>query len=280
MSRTSSPGLHVPYERLLERCPAPVLSMVSVASSSATPVSRLRDGSRCTATATGLAARLGALAEDGYSVTVCAEGAGSAGRLAAVLGEEGLVGSRHGRRVRRGRTPTRSTSPDRVSGWWWRRSTAGFVVSSVKVAVLTEADLTGRRRAHRPARPGRGRWTVSSTTWPRGTTWCTANTGGPVQGDGDQDGQPAPRATTCCSNTGATTSCTCRPDQIEALTPYSGGEAPSLNRLGGSEWSKTRPRHAPRSTEVAVELVELYRKRLLGPGPRLRPGHTVATGAR
>src|ERR1019366_5529981 len=139
------PRLHVPYERLLERCPAPVLSMVSVASSSATPVVTAQGWEPVHGDRDRLAARLGALAEDGYSVTVCAEGAGSAGRLAAVLGEEGLS------------VPVMG-SPDEVDlGRPGIRVVVapldrGFVVASAKVAVLAEADVTGRRRAHRPAR--------------------------------------------------------------------------------------------------------------------------------
>ncbi len=51
-------------------------------------------------------------------------------------------------------------------------------------------------------------------------------------------------------------------DQIDALTPYSGGESPTLNRLGGSEWQRTRARARAAVHEIAQELVELYRLRL------------------
>jgi transcription-repair coupling factor (superfamily II helicase) len=51
-------------------------------------------------------------------------------------------------------------------------------------------------------------------------------------------------------------------DQIEALTPYSGGETPTLNRLGGTEWQRTRAKARAAVHEIALELVALYRRRL------------------
>jgi len=51
-------------------------------------------------------------------------------------------------------------------------------------------------------------------------------------------------------------------DQIEAITPYSGGEQPTLSRLGGSDWQRTRAKARAAVHEVAKELVELYRRRL------------------
>jgi transcription-repair coupling factor (superfamily II helicase) len=266
------PRLHVPYERLLERCPAPVLSVVSVASSSATPGVTAQGWEPVHGDRDRLAARLGALAEDGYSVTVCAEGAGSAARLAAVLGEEGLsvpvVSAAAG-------DAAGDDADIDLSGPGIRVVVApldrGFVVSSAKVAVLAEADLTGRRRAHRPARararpvdgffddlaPGdyvvhrqhgvaRFKGMVTRTVNGAARDYLLLE----YRGD-DKLYLPS--------------------DQIEALTPYSGGEAPSLNRLGGSEWSKTRAKARAAVHEVAVELVELYRKRLLVRGHAFGP---------
>ena len=55
-------------------------------------------------------------------------------------------------------------------------------------------------------------------------------------------------------------------DQIDALTPYSGGDAPALSRMGGVEWQKTRAKARAAAFLVAQELVELYRERLVAPG--------------
>ena len=116
------PRLHVAYERLLQKCPAPVLSIVAVASSSATPGITAQGWEPVHGDRARLAARLGELAENGYSVTVCAEGAGSADRLAAVLAEEGLSVPVLADFVR-ARPSTRPTCRDRGYGWWWLRST-------------------------------------------------------------------------------------------------------------------------------------------------------------
>ena len=60
-------------------------------------------------------------------------------------------------------------------------------------------------------------------------------------------------------------------DQIDVLTPYSSGESPSLNRLGGSEWQRTRAKARAAVHEIAEELVELYRRRLHVKGHAFAP---------
>jgi len=50
-------------------------------------------------------------------------------------------------------------------------------------------------------------------------------------------------------------------DQIEALTPYAGGEVPTLSKMGGADWQRTRARARAAAGEIAQELVELYRAR-------------------
>ena len=60
-------------------------------------------------------------------------------------------------------------------------------------------------------------------------------------------------------------------DQIELLTPYAGGDSPSVNRLGGSEWQKARSKARAAVHEIAEELVALYRRRLEVPGHAFGP---------
>src|SRR4029450_4758154 len=47
-------------------------------------------------------------------------------------------------------------------------------------------------------------------------------------------------------------------DALDQLTRYVGGEAPSLNRLGGADWAKTKGRARKAVKEIAGELVRLY----------------------
>ncbi len=55
-------------------------------------------------------------------------------------------------------------------------------------------------------------------------------------------------------------------DQIDLVTKYVGGEAPTMSRLGSSEWGKTKSRVRRRIREVAQELVQLYSERLRARG--------------
>jgi transcription-repair coupling factor (superfamily II helicase) len=60
-------------------------------------------------------------------------------------------------------------------------------------------------------------------------------------------------------------------DQIEQLTPYAGGESPTVSRLGGSEWQRARSKARAAVHEIAEELVALYRRRLQVTGHAFGP---------
>ncbi len=60
-------------------------------------------------------------------------------------------------------------------------------------------------------------------------------------------------------------------DQIDLLTPYAGGDTPTVSRLGGSEWQRARARARAAVHEVAEELVALYRRRLQVEGHAFGP---------
>ena len=60
-------------------------------------------------------------------------------------------------------------------------------------------------------------------------------------------------------------------DQIDAIQPYTGGETPTVHRLGGSEWQRTRARVRAAVREIAQELVVLYRRRVSTPGHAFAP---------
>lgn len=50
-------------------------------------------------------------------------------------------------------------------------------------------------------------------------------------------------------------------DQLDQVTRYVGGEAPSVHRLGGADWQKTKSRARRAVREIAGELVRLYAAR-------------------
>jgi transcription-repair coupling factor (superfamily II helicase) len=60
-------------------------------------------------------------------------------------------------------------------------------------------------------------------------------------------------------------------DQIDALTPYTGGDAPSLSRMGSEQWQRSRAKARAAATIVAQELVELYRARMVATGFAFQP---------
>ncbi|MHB8826198.1 MAG: transcription-repair coupling factor, partial [Acidimicrobiales bacterium] len=142
---------------------------------------------------------------------------------------------------------------------------AGFALDDADVVVWSEADLTGRRAAHRAvhtrARNVDGFFddlAVGSYVVHRqhgvarfsGTTTRTMN--GTVR---DylilefKDGRSYWPT-----------------EQIDALTPYSGGDAPALSRMGGAEWQRTRAKASAAAYLVAQDLVDLYRQRSVATG--------------
>ena len=55
-------------------------------------------------------------------------------------------------------------------------------------------------------------------------------------------------------------------DQVDLISKYIGGEAPKINRLGSSDWGKTKSRVRRKAREIAQELVILYAKRQAAKG--------------
>ncbi|MCW2586320.1 MAG: mfd, partial [Frankiales bacterium] len=60
-------------------------------------------------------------------------------------------------------------------------------------------------------------------------------------------------------------------DQLEHVTRYVGGEAPSLDRLGGSDWAKRKGRAKKAVREIAAGLIQLYAARTSAPGHAFGP---------
>ncbi|MCU1608163.1 MAG: transcription-repair coupling factor, partial [Pseudonocardiales bacterium] len=60
-------------------------------------------------------------------------------------------------------------------------------------------------------------------------------------------------------------------DQLDQVTRYVGGELPTLSKLGGSDWAKTKGRARKAVKEIAAELVQLYAARQSSPGHPFGP---------
>ncbi|MGC0142774.1 transcription-repair coupling factor [Pseudactinotalea sp. Z1732] len=55
-------------------------------------------------------------------------------------------------------------------------------------------------------------------------------------------------------------------DALDQVTKYTGGESPSLNKMGGSDWAKTKGRARKAIREIAGELIRLYSARMATSG--------------
>ncbi|MGC0422597.1 transcription-repair coupling factor [Embleya sp. AB8] len=60
-------------------------------------------------------------------------------------------------------------------------------------------------------------------------------------------------------------------DQLEQVTKYVGGESPSLHRLGGADWAKTKAKAKKAIKEIAGDLIKLYSARMAAPGHAFGP---------
>ncbi len=63
-------------------------------------------------------------------------------------------------------------------------------------------------------------------------------------------------------------------DQIGRITRYAGGPAPTLSKLGGTEWERTKRRVARAVNDLARELLEIYAARESAEGFRFSPDST------
>ena len=140
------------------------------------------------------------------------------------------------------------------------------------MAVLAESDVTGRRRPHRRAR-ARARPVDGFFDDLAPGSYVVHRQHGVarLRRHGHPDHGRRRPATTCCSSTGVADRLYLPTDQIELLTPYAGGDSPTVSRLGGSEWQRARSRARAAVHEIAEELVALYRRRLQVEGHAFGP---------
>jgi transcription-repair coupling factor (superfamily II helicase) len=55
-------------------------------------------------------------------------------------------------------------------------------------------------------------------------------------------------------------------DALDEISRYVGGEVPTLNKLGGADWAKTKGRARKAVRQIAAQLVQLYAARQAAPG--------------
>ncbi|WP_129339719.1 transcription-repair coupling factor [Cellulomonas endophytica] len=60
-------------------------------------------------------------------------------------------------------------------------------------------------------------------------------------------------------------------DGLDQVTKYVGGEAPTLNKMGGGDWARTKGRARKAVKEIAAELIRLYSARMATAGHAFGP---------
>lgn len=60
-------------------------------------------------------------------------------------------------------------------------------------------------------------------------------------------------------------------DQLDQVTRYVGGEQPTLNKMGGSDWHKTKSKARRYVKQIAAELIQLYSARMATSGHAFAP---------
>jgi transcription-repair coupling factor (superfamily II helicase) len=60
-------------------------------------------------------------------------------------------------------------------------------------------------------------------------------------------------------------------DQLDQLSRYVGGESPTLHKMGGSEWQKSKARARKAVREIAAQLIQLYAARQASKGHAFGP---------
>lgn len=208
---------------------------------------------------------------DGWRVVLCADGHGTAARyvesfkdadIPAALIEEELT-----------------ELPMHVVQVVQAQFSQGFRTPSLKLLFLTEADVLGSRASSRegarmPSRRRRGIDPLQLTKGDyivhehhgvgRYQEMLERTVGGAtreylvIEYAASKRGQPADLLYVPT-------------DQLDLVTRYIGGEAPSLHKLGGGDWAATKSRARKAVREIAHELIRLYAARQSAKGHSFGP---------
>ncbi|MCL6538824.1 MAG: transcription-repair coupling factor [Acidothermus sp.] len=208
---------------------------------------------------------------DSHRVVVVTAGQGSAQRIAEVLtGED--VPARHVPELAAEPTPGVVTV---VCG----RLDLGLVAARARLVVLTETEVFGTRTATRDLSrlPSRRRKSIDPLELRPGdyvvhehhgvgrfVEMVARTVGGAtreylvVEYAPSRRGQPGDRLFVPT-------------DSLDQITRYVGGEAPTLDRLGGADWARRKGRARKAVRQIAAELIQLYSARMASPGHAFGP---------
>jgi transcription-repair coupling factor (superfamily II helicase) len=237
-----APRLSLSFERLLEHTRAGTVLMLAGPDHPDTPVLAASAFDPVVGDVDALASRINGLRKDGFRVLVAAEGSGSKARIEQILTEVGAPA-------------------DVVVAPLDR----GAVLPSAHLALIAEADLTGRRRVHRTPRGARRGQDHYEGLTPNDFVVHRVHGIGKYLGMETREMFGITRDRLVVEFKGGDRIYVDSED-IGLIRRYTGGEEPKLSKMGGSDWEKTRARVRRAVRDVAAELVILYRKRLATAG--------------
>ena len=226
---------------------------------------------------------VGSLVRDGWTVLALTNGRGSTDRLIELF-RESISGEDPIPAIRRETLDggTEGALQPGVVEVCETPASAGFLIPEARLAVLTEGEILGRRGTYAPRgasgkklKPRKRRNAVDPLALTPGDYVVHERHGigkfiemasRPVAGVSSKHGEtplkeylvieyaPSKRG-------GAPDRLFVPSDQLDLISHYVGSETPTLSKMGGSDWAKTKNRARKAVKEIAADLVKLYSAR-------------------
>ncbi|MFM7338156.1 MAG: transcription-repair coupling factor [Actinomycetota bacterium] len=260
------PRLHSEIDSLLGGVEArSIISLTPVADTPSSATIVTSTWGQATGDTEALASRILRLVTKKFRVVIAADTPNSAQRFNEVLTLEGVTV----------RTPQQNASSVADPGVSIVVAPLhnGCVSNEHELAIITETDLTGRRRTHRQVKaPKRGASSIFEDLKPGDHVVHHVHGVGRYLGMTKQSMSGIERDYLHLQyNNGNLYVPT---DHIDSIRQYVGGETPTLNRMGGSDFARSKARVRSAVREIAQELVVLYQRRVNAKGHAFSPDTT------
>lgn len=248
--------LHTEFARALAQVGGPIWTLSPTSTGPDIPTIEAGGWDRPVGENRGPITQLTRLLADDYRVVVATDTEANIGRLHQLLGDHGLDLALD---------PKAMFTDDRRAHLVIAPLLQGCVFPGLKLAVLAEPELTGRRRSHRRQRRRAQRSADLDDLKPG--SYVVHRQHGIARYAGMQTRAigGVERDYLVLEYRG-TDRLFLPSDQIDAIRHYTGGDSPSLSKMGGADWQKAKGKVKAAVAEVAQELVVLYQQRVTTAG--------------
>lgn len=235
-----------------------VMKMVAVAEGPKTAHIESHAWSTTAAGPTALTDRINTYLAEGWSIAIAADDEGSKTRIAEAMRENGFT-------IAEDKAPIANPGMHILVAPLF----AGAAFAASKIAIISESDLSGRRRRARRGAP-RSAASVFEDLKPGDYVVHHHHGVGQYEGMVTRAIGGMERDYLLLAYKGGD-KLYIPTDQIDTVRRYVGGESPTVNRLGGADFARTKSRVASAVREIAQELVVLYQKRVNAVGHAFAP---------